>query len=222
MVDLAVRLDVHVLGQLHTPVHESAVNAPGVGPAPPIDEVEDRVVGIEGLEPCAADTAPDRRLVGDPAEYVHRVAATVVVQAQGVGHQKPASAALALVVLPVTLFHLAALSVLLGMKRDRAMVVPAPVIAAPGRLLQRPDAAGFRQTFDFRTDRGVGLDRREIETRLAADRRDRPFGRAVHLVVHVAVGRRAGLAFLGSGGDAEIRAVGHLAVIDLYGPLRAW
>ena len=83
LVDLAVRLDVHVLGQFQAPVHECAVNTPGVGPAPPIYEVEDRIVGIEGLEPCAADTAPDRRLVGDPAEYIHRVAATVVVQAQG-------------------------------------------------------------------------------------------------------------------------------------------
>ena len=118
LVDLAVRLHVHVLGQFQAPVHESPVNAPGVGPAAPINEVENGVVGIEGLEPCAADAAPDRRLVGDPAEYVHRVAATVVAQAQGVGHQKPASAALALVVLPVAVFDLATLAVLLGMKRE--------------------------------------------------------------------------------------------------------
>ena len=160
---------------------------------------------------------PNGRLVRNAAEYVHRMA-MVLVETDGIGYQCPTPAPFALVVVANTRWGLTALAVLLGVEGNRAFVVLACVVAAAGRFLQAPDAAFVGQALDLLDDTVVGFDRRVILAYLAANRGDRAAAGRMHLVVLVTVRRGSRLAVFGAGGNAEIGAVRHLAVVDLDGP----
>ena len=66
----------------------------------------------------------------------------------------------------------------------------------------------------------VGVDRRQVQALLAATRRDSAFGGAVHIEVHVAVGRGTALAAL-FGEECGSWTMRHLATVDLDGPVRS-